>query len=75
MRRVFSFLYGSMVGSLVGAAIGLLLAPSSGEELREQVRDNAQRLQWEVKGAAASRRAELEQQLAALRSPRKNQEG
>ena len=70
MSRFFSFLYGSIVGGLIGATLGLLLAPSSGEETREQMRENIQRMQWEVKGAAASRRAELEQQLAALRAPR-----
>ncbi|HEX6655306.1 MAG TPA: YtxH domain-containing protein [Candidatus Limnocylindria bacterium] len=32
-----SFLAGVTIGGLIGAAIGLLLAPSSGEEMREQV--------------------------------------
>jgi gas vesicle protein len=32
-----SFLAGVAIGGLIGAAIGLLLAPSSGEEMREQV--------------------------------------
>lgn len=32
-----SFVAGVVIGGLIGAAIGLLLAPSSGEELREQV--------------------------------------
>jgi gas vesicle protein len=32
-----SFLAGVVIGGLIGAAIGLLLAPSSGEEMREQV--------------------------------------
>jgi gas vesicle protein len=32
-----SFLAGIAIGGLIGAAIGLLLAPSSGEEIREQV--------------------------------------
>lgn len=32
-----SFLAGVVIGGLIGAAIGLLLAPESGEELREQV--------------------------------------
>jgi gas vesicle protein len=32
-----SFLAGVVIGGLIGAAIGLLLAPASGEDLREQV--------------------------------------
>ena len=32
-----SFMAGVAIGGLIGAAIGLLLAPSSGEEMREQV--------------------------------------
>jgi gas vesicle protein len=32
-----SFLAGLAIGGLIGAALGLLLAPSSGEEIREQV--------------------------------------
>ena len=34
-----SFLAGIAVGGLIGAAIGLLLAPASGEEMREQVNE------------------------------------
>lgn len=34
-----SFLAGVVVGGLVGAALGLLLAPDSGERLRDQVGD------------------------------------
>jgi gas vesicle protein len=34
-----SFLAGVAIGGLIGAAIGLLLAPSSGEEMREQVNE------------------------------------
>jgi gas vesicle protein len=36
---VSSFVAGTVIGALVGAAIGLLLAPQSGERLREQVGD------------------------------------
>ena len=32
-----SFLAGVAIGGLIGAAIGMLLAPASGEEMREQV--------------------------------------
>lgn len=32
-----SFLAGVVIGGLIGATLGLLLAPRTGEELREQV--------------------------------------
>jgi gas vesicle protein len=34
-----SFLAGVVIGGLIGAALGLLLAPQTGEELREHVGD------------------------------------
>jgi gas vesicle protein len=70
MNRIFSFLSGAIIGGLIGAAVGLLLAPSSGEDLRLQIQDRAQEIQNEVKQAAATRRAEMEHQLASLRAPR-----
>jgi gas vesicle protein len=60
-----------MMGALVGATLALLFAPTSGEELRFQIHDQSMRVQQDVKHAAAERRAELEEQLAALRAPRK----
>jgi gas vesicle protein len=65
-----SFLTGLILGGLVGAVVALLFAPYSGEELRVQMSDRAIALQEEVKLAAAERRAELEEQLAALRAPK-----
>ncbi len=71
MKRYASFFSGIMMGALVGATLALLFAPSSGEELRFQIQDQSMRVQQDVKHAAAERRAELEEQLAALRAPRK----
>ncbi|HEX7974747.1 MAG TPA: YtxH domain-containing protein [Anaerolineales bacterium] len=71
MKGFFSFLSGALTGAVVGAALALLLAPDSGEDLRQQLQDRRDQIQVEVKQAAANRRAELEQQLAVLRSPRK----
>jgi gas vesicle protein len=34
-----SFVAGLVIGGLIGAAIGLLLAPESGEEMRDQMGD------------------------------------
>ncbi len=74
MGRIVSFLYGAMLGSIIGATVALLLAPSSGDELRAQMQERAESVQIEVKNAAASRRAELEQQLQTLRTPRKTEQ-
>jgi gas vesicle protein len=71
MHRVSSFLSGFIIGSLIGGALGLLLTPASGERLRQQMQERAQQFQFEIKNAAASRRAELEKELASLRQPRK----
>ena len=71
MRGLMSFLVGAMLGGLVGATIALLLAPASGDELRQQMRQQAEHIQLEVKHAAEERRRELEEQLAALRTPAK----
>jgi gas vesicle protein len=70
MHRIYSFLGGALLGGLIGAGISILLAPASGEELREQMQARAKQVELEVKNAAASRRAEMEQQLAELRTPK-----
>jgi gas vesicle protein len=71
MKHYASFFSGIMMGALVGATLALLFAPTSGEELRFQIQDQSMRVQQDVKHAAAERRTELEEQLAALRAPRK----
>jgi gas vesicle protein len=71
MSQVISFIRGAVIGGLIGAGVTLLLTPSSGDELREQMKERAERLQIEVRQAAETRRAEMEQQLEMLRTPRK----
>lgn len=67
MKGVTSFLSGLILGGLFGAALAILVAPESGEELREQIRQRVETVQAEVTKAANERRAELEQELARLR--------
>ncbi len=69
MQRAISFLAGMMCGAVVGAVSALLLAPSSGLELREDVRGRVDEVLAEGRQAAEERRAELEAQLAALKRP------
>ncbi len=71
MRRFFSFMSGAVLGGLVGSVLALLLTPASGKDMQAQLRGRAQQVQNDVKTAAAARRAELEEQLKALRAPRK----
>jgi gas vesicle protein len=57
-----SFLAGVLIGGLIGAAIGLILAPQTGEELRDQVGDfvDGKRAEWDEainEGRAAAEQA------------------
>ena len=57
-----SFLAGVVIGGLIGAAIGLLLAPETGEELRDQVGKfvDGKRAEWDEainEGKAAAEQA------------------
>jgi gas vesicle protein len=69
MRRIFGFFIGIFVGWMVGGTIALLFAPSTGEDLRDEIRGRSTGFIDEVKGAAEQRRAQLEAQLDAMRTP------
>jgi gas vesicle protein len=67
MRKTLSFLIGVVAGALVGAVVAILLAPASGSELQEQIRNRVQALIEEGKKAAAARQEELAVQLDAFK--------
>ena len=64
MDDVIDFLGGFMVGAASGGVVGLLLAPQSGSDLQQRMRERAQVAIEEGRRAAADRRAELEAQFA-----------
>jgi gas vesicle protein len=68
MRKIFSFMIGTLVGGLFGAMIALLLAPESGQDLRTTLRERGQSFFGEIKQAADNRRIELKDHLENLRS-------
>jgi gas vesicle protein len=68
MRRFTSFLTGVVFGAVVGALTALLLAPTSGEELRTRARERFDDLTDEVREAYAARVAQLEAELEKLRA-------
>jgi len=70
MKRMFGFLIGILVGSLIGSTIALLLAPESGEQLRNQLRSRGDVFFNDMRHAADERKIELRQRLDTLRAPR-----
>jgi len=71
MKYVANFLLGALLGATIGGVIGLLLAPASGADSRRKIQEWAENVQSEVRSAAEQRRADLENQLAELRAPRR----
>lgn len=69
MRKAMFFVSGILMGSLLGAAVAILLAPSSGEELRGGIQTRYIELKDEVQSAASARRSELESKLETMRKP------
>ena len=72
MNRALNFLLGATIGGLIGATVAILLAPSSGEELRGEICTRTNQIRTEVAQAAADRRADLERQLASLKAPQQS---
>jgi gas vesicle protein len=67
MRTFFNFVAGALLGALVGAATAILLAPSSGNSLREELRGRGDKFIDQLRSAASEQRVELEEQLERLR--------
>jgi gas vesicle protein len=67
MQRFVNFIAGITVGALVGALAALLMTPSSGNEVRENIQNRADGLMSELKSAVADERRRLEVELEALK--------
>ncbi|MDX9864081.1 MAG: YtxH domain-containing protein [Anaerolineaceae bacterium] len=70
MRRVINFLSGAVLGGLIASTLVLLLTPSSGSELRQQIADMANKTYEDVRQAGEHRRDELLLELQDLRAPK-----
>jgi gas vesicle protein len=69
MRRLMFFTGGVLCGVMIGAAVALLLAPASGDSMREDARRRFDEMMVEAQLAADKRRRELETQLAEMTTP------
>ncbi len=67
--NVGKFVEGLLLGALTGAAVTLLMAPESGQDMQETIKQRLNMVIEEGKRASAERRAELESQFAQARKP------
>ncbi len=68
MRKIGYFLFGSLLGGIIGAGIALLFTPTSGAEVRGNIRSYTLHTVDEVKNAAFQKRDELQKQLEQMRT-------
>ncbi len=66
MRRLFLFFLGVMLGAAVGVALAMLLAPASGNRMREEAKEYYDQLLAEARKAAEARRQELQMELNTM---------
>ncbi len=69
MRKFLSLLLGIGIGAAIGALLVAFFSPITADELREDWAARQQRALEAGRKASAERRAELEKELADLRSP------
>jgi gas vesicle protein len=69
MRKALAFTFGAILGGILGGVTAMLLAPTSGKELRSSFKKQVEQIQIEIKDAAQKKREELEQQLEDLKHP------
>lgn len=67
MRKLVSLTLGFGLGAAIGVTMVMLFAPTSGEQLVENIKRGYAETMAEARKASAIRRAELESQLAQMR--------
>lgn len=66
MNKFGSFVFGVLLGALTGGVLATLLAPTSGQVLREKLQDHYQAIRSEVNEASAQKTKELREELARM---------
>lgn len=62
------FFFGFLIGALAGAAAALLMAPSSGEEVRRQLGERASTLKTQAEQLAEEARTQAQHLVEEMRS-------
>ncbi len=69
MRRLLAFIGGVLSGAAIGTAVALLFTPTSGDTMRQGLRQRYANALKAGNEAAQRRRAELEAQLVEMTGP------
>jgi len=67
VRSFFNFVFGVLSGALVGAAAAMLLAPSSGDELRSALTSRYEGALANFRSTVEQERRKLEEELDSLK--------
>jgi gas vesicle protein len=67
VRSFFNFLFGLLSGALVGAAAAMLLAPTSGDELRSELGSRVDTAINNFRATVETERRKLEDELESLK--------
>ncbi len=70
MNKMFSFLAGALCGALLGSVLALLLAPSSGEDLRVGAQSRWDEAMSEARNAREETKKRLEAQFEQMKEGR-----
>jgi gas vesicle protein len=68
MRKIISLAAGFGLGAAIGVTMVMLFAPTSGEQLVEHIKRGYAETMAEARAASVVKRAELEAQLAQMRT-------
>lgn len=63
MNKAIKFILGAIFGGIVGGTAALLLAPSSGDETLNLIKERFSKVQEEIKAAIREKKVELETEL------------
>jgi gas vesicle protein len=69
MRRLLAFIGGVLSGAAIGTAVALLFTPTSGDTMRQGLRERYANALKAGNEAAQRRRTELEAQLVEMTGP------
>jgi gas vesicle protein len=70
MHKFFAFLAGLMSGAVVGGAVALLMAPMSGEALKEEIATRIDQLKSEMEAAADQQEQRLRAEFERMKQAR-----